>query len=846
MQKFTQSLRAFFAAMLLLITGITYSQNWSGTGAINPARTGHAATLLANGKVLVAGGFDGSHYLDSCALYDAATGTWSSTGPMADGRQNATATLLQNGMVLVTGGIDGHGVLNTCELYDPVAGTWSNTMPMASPRDLHTATLLPGGKVLVTGGKGGGGNNYLSSCELYDPAAGTWSTVMPMANSRSLHSATLLSNGKVLVAGGYNGSYFKTCEIYDPAANTWSATDSLATARDAQTATLLPGGKVLVAGGYNNGYLNSCELYDAATGTWSNTGSMLSAREYHTAILLQKGGQVLITGGYNGNYLSSSELYDVVAGTWNSTGSMITARQSHTATVLLNGRILVTGGYNGDYLDSSELSSYLVYKNLITAIAGANGSISPGGFTNINDGSSRTYTIVPNANYHITDVKIDGLTDNGAINSGSYTFTNIVADHTIQATFVADTYTIATSAGADGRIDTTVTVNYGTDTTIHITPDPGYHIADVLVDGASVGAVTSYKFTNVTADHTISATFQSSSITYAIKASTGANGSIAPAGTTNVTWGNNQTYSITPATGFHIVKLTVDGLSVTPAPVYTFTNVTAPHTISATFATNKYTITSTSGLHGTITPKGKFQVNYNGGQTYIMSPASGYGVADVLVDSVSVGAVPGYTFTNVTADHTIRATFICIKPVAPIVSGPSSVTKHQSNLVYTVTNAQAGTGYTWTVPTSALILSGQGTPSITVTWGTANGNVGCTAKGVCSNSTKTLYAITVSAGFANVGSMESNAASTQAASGLQVIPNPVQDKAKLVFTVLQAEKCSFQLLDLTGKILAAKEVNAKKGVNETTLDVSGFARGTYFISLSDGKERRIVMLVKAK
>jgi hypothetical protein len=361
-----------------------------------------------------------------------------------------------------------------------------------------------------------------------------------------------------------------------------------------------------------------------------------------------------------------------------------------------------------------------------------------------------------------------------------------------------------------------------------------------------VGAVTSYAFTNVKADHTISATFQSSSITYAIKATTGTNGSVTPAGTTNVTWGNNQTYSITPAIGFHIVKLTVDGLSVTPAPVYTFTNVTAPHTISATFAITKFTITSSAGSHGTITPKGKFQVNYNGGQTYIMSPVSGYGVADVLVDNVSVGAVSSYTFTNVTADHTIKATFNCIKPAAPIVSGPSSVQKKQSGLVYTVTNAQAGIGYTWTVPASALIVSGQGTQSIVVTWGTANGNVGCTANGVCSNSAKTLYAVTVTTALANVGSMQSDAASIQASSGLQVIPNPVQDKAKLVFTVLEAGKFSVQLLDLTGKVLSVKEVNANKGMNETTLDVSGFDGGTYFVSLSNGRGHSTVMLVKAK
>ena len=987
------TVKFFFAALLLLITGTTFCQTWSSTGSITTARSAHAATLLPNGNVLIAGGYDGSNYLNSCELYDPASGTWSGTGSMTFSRENFTATVLQNGMVLVAGGFDGNNYLNNCELYDPVSGTWSNTGSMGTARTFHTATLLPDGKVLVTGGKAGGGNNYLNSAELYDPVSGTWSGTGSMAITRTLHTATLLQNGKVLVAGGYNGSYFNTCELYDPVSGVWSGTGAMITSRDAHTATILNGGKVLVAGGYNGSYLNSCELYDAVSGTWSNTGSLLSAREFHTAILLQKGGQILATGGYNGSYLSSSELYDAASGAWYNTGSMAFARNTYTATILSTGQVLVTGGYNGNYLSSSELSAHLVFKNVITANSSANGSILPEGLTNVHDGGNQEYAILPDMGYHTADVQIDGVSDDDAIINGSYTFINVVTDHTIQVSFVADTYTITTTAGENGSIDETFMANYGSDAVVNITPNTGYHVADILVDGSSVGAagtytftnvttdhsisvifaintytivasadangsispnnsttisyggsqaytitantgfhildvladgssvgaVTTYTFSNVTADHTISATFADNNTSYAINASTGANGSISPSGTTNVSTGGSQTYTITPAAGFSIATLVVDGSSVSPATSYTFTDVRATHTIRATFSISKYTITSDAGLHGTISPKGNFKVNYNGGQTYTITPDAGYRVADVLVDGSSAGAVTSYTFTNVMANHTIHATFargtftitssagsngtispvgtttvnygtsqtyiilansgykvskvlidgsaagkltsytftdvtanhrisasfICTKPAAPVLSGPASVTKKQNNLIYTVTNAEAGNTYTWTVPAKAQIISGQGTPVITVKWSNISGDVGCTAGNDCGKSARTLYAVAVGAVFANTGSAGNNVTSMPGLTTLKVNPNPVQDKAKLIFNISQAGKCSVQLFDLTGKILTVKEVNANKGLNETTLDLSRFAAGNYFISLSNTKEIKTVMLIKA-
>src|SRR5207245_1708650 len=191
--------------------------------------------------------------------------------------------------------------------------------------------------------------------------------------------------------------------------------------------------------------------------------------------------------------------------------------------------------------------------------------------------------------------------------------------------------------------------------TFAITPTAGYHVADVLVDGSSVGAANPYTFANVTANHTIAASFTIN--TYTITASAGASGSISPSGNVTVNYGTGQIFTITPNTGYHVADVLVDGSSVGAASSYTFTNVTANHTIAASFAINTYTITASAGASGSISPSGNVTVNYGADQIFTITPDTGYHVADVLVDGSSVGAASSYTFTNVTANHTIAASF---------------------------------------------------------------------------------------------------------------------------------------------------------------------------------------------
>ena len=216
-------------------------------------------------------------------------GTWSDTGSLNTAREYHTATLLPNGKVLVAGGVGDtgfSGLLSSAELYDPASETWSGTGSLATAREFQTATLLPNGKVLVAGGAIDFDRNSSASAELYDPVSATWTGTGSLNTARYSDTTTLLPNGRVLVAGGFNGSdsggsILSGAELYDPATTgLWTATGPLGNARDSHTATLLPSGKVLVAGGAGSDgvSLSSALIYDPATASWSNTGSLSTGR----------------------------------------------------------------------------------------------------------------------------------------------------------------------------------------------------------------------------------------------------------------------------------------------------------------------------------------------------------------------------------------------------------------------------------------------------------------------------------------------------------------------------------------------------------------------------------------
>ncbi|MFT3980902.1 MAG: choice-of-anchor D domain-containing protein [Ferruginibacter sp.] len=325
-----------------------------------------------------------------------------------------------------------------------------------------------------------------------------------------------------------------------------------------------------------------------------------------------------------------------------------------------------TADYTGSGSETFTISANTVLKAVWTANAGytitvtqaTGGTIAPGTQTGIVSGSnSSAFTAAPTSCYDFTSWTIDGTAN--ASTANPYTFTNVTANHTITAVYTLKTFGITASAGANGTISPNgvTNVNCGASQAYTITPNSGYIVQDVLVDGVSVGAVTSYTFTNVTATHTISVSFVA---VYSVTVTQATGGTIAPGTQTGIVSGSNSSaFTATPTSCYDFTSWTIDGTAnASTANPYTFTNVTANHTITAVYTLKTYGITATAGANGTISPNGVTNVNCGASQSYTITPGGGYTVQDVLVDGVSVGAVTSYTFTNVTATHTISVSFV--------------------------------------------------------------------------------------------------------------------------------------------------------------------------------------------
>lgn len=165
---------------------------------------------------------------------------------------------------------------------------------------------------------------------------------------------------------------------------------------------------------------------------------------------------------------------------------------------------------------------------------------------------------------------------------------------------------------------------------------------------------------------------------YTITSSAGSGGSISPLGAGSVTYNTSKTFTISPSVGYAISAVTVDGSPVGAVSTYTFNNVAANHTISASFTPLTYTLTPSAGTGGSISPGTPQVVNYGGNVTFNINPSGGYSIGDVKVDGSSIGVVSSKTFSNVTADHSISATFLPYCGATTLDSGKCDVSSTPS------------------------------------------------------------------------------------------------------------------------------------------------------------------------
>lgn len=299
--------------------------DWEKTTSLPSRREGPVLLALPDGRALLTGGMTGEDggptAYSSTYVFDPADRSWLQSGLLNTARTGAAAAVLADGRILVAGGLyidrTGQSDLDSSELWDPASGSWSSTGPLAGTRVDASAATLADGRVLVVGGVASNGDQaQQAAAEVYDPETGRWSSAGTLATARSGFALVALADGGAIVVGGFGGlapravGRVSTVERFDPVSNTWSPAQDFPGPVAGATGIRLADGRVLVAGGsarepnpidpdagtYISGLAPDAALFDPATGAWTVTTSMPSARAGASAVLLADG-SALFAGG---------------------------------------------------------------------------------------------------------------------------------------------------------------------------------------------------------------------------------------------------------------------------------------------------------------------------------------------------------------------------------------------------------------------------------------------------------------------------------------------------------------------------------------------------------------------
>lgn len=354
----------FFIIIILFVTlfsGCNGNKNLSIIPTENMAEpmSGHTATLLNNGKVLITGGTRTA----SSELYNPQTGQFTRTGKEIYKRNMNTTTLLKDGRVLITGGFtatgpDGADPIASSEIYDSSKSRFLLSGKMQNPRAFHSATLLLNGNVLITGGIDNKGNT--DTAELYDPSINYFKLTSNMNTRRQSHGSVLLNDGRVLIVGGSNGKYIKEAELYYPETGKFLPIGKTNYNYFFPTLKVLSNNKVLITDGGRIG-----ELYDPINNKFTKVTGIYLTRVYPFIFQLNNE-QLLMIGKTNFpvgfGFEQNAGIYNLKTQNFTKLNDLIDGRRSFSATLLKNNKILIAGG---SFDKKNTNSAYLIdLKNL--------------------------------------------------------------------------------------------------------------------------------------------------------------------------------------------------------------------------------------------------------------------------------------------------------------------------------------------------------------------------------------------------------------------------------------------------------------------------------------------------